>query len=173
MNHILFSVVILVIVLYFYKKDIISNYTNLPLKNKNKNNKNNKNNKSKKTDIMEDDLDKCSMVDDWFNKYMDKGKYFNTVEKVNKLFQNDDKQVKRSIKDIYDDLTKTPYSCQSSKCTKKGYTDPFSNKEFHYNDDRTIKNDIWAYDNECPMNGGKLFDSVHGYDASEGANIGI
>lgn len=130
------------------------------------------------TDIMGDDFNKCSIVDKWFNKYMNRGKYFNTVEKVNKLFGSSNKQVSRNISDIYDDLTKTPYSCSPKKCLEKGYVDLVSKNELYYNEDRTIKNDMWQYQNECPMNGQKFFSinnsiDVYGYDEAEGLEIGI
>ena len=113
----------------------------------------------------------------WYNNYSNKGKYYNTVEKNYKVKDNTQLYKGRKIKDIYNELTKDRYKNTAKKCKMGTHIDAFSHKPVFYNiigeNTFTIKEDKWAYNNECVMNGGSFDGELYGYDPSENLSLAV
>ena len=128
----------------------------------------------------------CKTNKKWHDKFYNKDKYYNKVDKINQLINEMDPFIEhdtsvniytgKKISDIYDELTKNDAKCYSKKCLKKPFIDPYTGNTYYFSDNTnktTITNSQWEYDNECTMNGGAFDGNVYGFYPDDNNNISL
>lgn len=119
------------------------------------------------------------------NEYEKDKYYYNIVEKVNQIRDDENPFIghptytgtplaDQDISTIYDELTNN--KCYEKKCIKKPIMDMYSDMPVYYSDNygpRSIKNDQWAYQDECVSNGGKFDTNLYAIDPSDDYRLAI
>jgi len=96
--------------------------------------------------------------------------YEDVVDRVNRLYSAPNINYNKSIKDVYDELTKKILP-EPQKCIINPYIDETSGNPMYFTESckagKTIKKDMWAYNDEKIMNGGHIGNNLYPNDIAD------
>ena len=101
------------------------------------------------------------------DKYTEKNINHIQLDRMYDIQNNADRYNTQKIKDVYDNIVDNQVL---------NTRDPNNQKTFYnegVNGEKTIKDDVWGYDNENISNGGKMKDGLYAYDPQNNNNMTV